>query len=85
MVIVDPPAPLGGNTLVSPKDVKDLGPPTSTYTALYYPWLSVGNPHYNPDTAAKNPDVPHSAVSIRGGHVVAHRHTPRRVEGAGRG
>lgn len=52
MVIVDPPLPVGGATLVSPKDVKDLGAPTSPYTALYYPWLNVGNPHYNPDTAA---------------------------------
>ena len=66
MVIVDPPAPVGGNTLVSPKDVKDLGPPTSPYTALYYPWLNVGNPHYNPDTAANKPKtflIPPSAFA----------------------
>ena len=66
MVIVDPPAPTGSNTLVSPKDVKDLGPPTSPYTALYYPWLSVGNPHYNPDTAANKPKtflIPPSAFA----------------------
>ena len=66
MVIVDPPTPTGGNTLVSPKDVKDLGPPTSPYTALYYPWLSVGNPHYNPDTAANKPKtflIPPSAFA----------------------
>lgn len=55
MVIVDPPEPVGGDVLVSPKDVKDLGAPTSPYTALYYPWLNVGNPHYNPDTAANKP------------------------------
>jgi phage tail sheath protein FI len=66
MVIVDPPAPVGGNTLVSPKDVKDLSAPTSPYTALYYPWLSVGNPHYNPDTAANKPKtflIPPSAFA----------------------
>ena len=55
MVIVDPPDPIGSNTLVSPKDVKDLGAPTSPYTALYYPWLQVANPHYNADTAANKP------------------------------
>lgn len=55
MVVVDPPDPVGGATLVSPKDVKDLGAPTSPYTALYYPWLEVANPHYDPDTAANKP------------------------------
>jgi len=55
MVIVDPPDPVGGATLVSPKDVKDLGAPTSPYTALYYPWLEVSNPYYDPDTAANKP------------------------------
>lgn len=66
MVIVDPPEPVGGDTLVSPKDVKDLGASTSPYTALYYPWLNVGNPHYNPDTAANKPKtflVPPSAFA----------------------
>ena len=55
MVIVDPPDPVGSDTLVTPKDVKDLGAPTSPYTALYYPWLQVSNPHYNADTAAHKP------------------------------
>lgn len=55
MVVVDPPDPVGGATLVTPKDVKDLGTPTSPYTALYYPWLEVSNPHYDPDTAANKP------------------------------
>jgi uncharacterized protein len=66
MVIVDPPDPVGGNTLVSPKDVRDLGAPTSPYTALYYPWLHVANPHYNPDTAAnkaKSFRIPPSAFA----------------------
>lgn len=55
MVIVDPPRPVGSAVLVSPKDVKDLGAPTSPYTALYYPWLEVANPFYDPDTAANKP------------------------------
>ena len=66
MVIVDPPDPVGANTLVSPKDVKDLAAPTSPYTALYYPWLQVSNPHYNPDTAANKPKtfrIPPSAFA----------------------
>jgi phage tail sheath protein FI len=55
LVIVDPPNPVGANKLETPKDVKDLGAPTSPYTALYYPWLEVANPHYDPDTAANKP------------------------------
>jgi uncharacterized protein len=55
MVIVDPQEPVGGDVLISPKDVKDLGAPTSPYTALYYPWLQVANPFYDPDTAANKP------------------------------
>lgn len=55
MVIIDPPDPVGGSKLVTPKDVKDLGAPTSPYTALYYPWMEVSNPHYDPDTAANKP------------------------------
>lgn len=66
MVIVDPPDPVGGAKLISPKDVKDLGAPTSPYTALYYPWMEVANPHYNPDTAANLPKsfrIPPSAFA----------------------
>jgi phage tail sheath protein FI len=55
LVIVDPPNPVGANKLETPKDVKDLGAPTPPYTALYYPWLEVANPHYDPDTAANKP------------------------------
>jgi len=56
MVVVDPPdTSSSANKIVTPKDVKDLGAPTSPYTALYYPWLSVSNPHYDPDTAANLP------------------------------
>lgn len=55
MVVVDPPNPVGGGALETPTDVKDLGAPTSPYTALYYPWLEVSNLHYDPDTAANLP------------------------------
>ncbi|MCP4308631.1 MAG: phage tail sheath family protein [bacterium] len=46
MVLIDPPS---GEELESENDVKALGLPTSTYTALYYPWVVTVNPHYNPD------------------------------------
>lgn len=55
MVLVDPPEPVGGARLQSPADVKTLAAPTSPYTALYYPWLDVPNPFYDPDTAANLP------------------------------
>jgi len=55
MIVVDPPNPVGSNKLETPKDVKDLGATTSPYAALYYPWLEVSNPHYDPDTAANLP------------------------------
>lgn len=66
MVVVDPPDPSASATsaIRSSKNVKDLALPTSTYCALYYPWLEVANPHYNPDTAASRPKtfrVPPSA------------------------
>jgi phage tail sheath protein FI len=46
MVVVDPPA---GDELETEKEVSDLGLPTSTYTALYYPWVKVANPFYDED------------------------------------
>jgi hypothetical protein len=67
MVIVDPPdSKVIGNRIVTPKDVKNLGAPTSPYTALYYPWLEVTNLHYDADTAANLPktfSVPPSAFA----------------------
>ena len=54
MVIVDPPE---GTELRSASDVAAFGPPTSEYTALYYPHLQVVNPHYHPE---KNNVVPSS-------------------------
>jgi phage tail sheath protein FI len=55
MVVVDPPNPVGGAKLETPNDVKSLGVETSPYAALYYPWLEVSNPHFDPDTAANKP------------------------------
>jgi len=55
MVLIDPPDPVGSKRLQTPTDIKDLGLPTSPYTALYYPWMEVANPFYNPDTAANLP------------------------------
>jgi len=51
MVVVDPPP---GNELVTEGDVATLTLPSSTYTALYYPWVSVVNPLYDPE---QNPNV----------------------------
>ena len=55
MVLVDPPDPVGSTRLRSPADIKTLAAPTSPYTALYYPWMEVANPFYDPDTAANLP------------------------------
>ncbi len=67
MVIVDPPdSSVVSSRLTTPKDVKDLGVSTSPYVALYYPWLNVANPYYDPDTAAnlpKNFEIPPSAFA----------------------
>jgi uncharacterized protein len=52
MVIVDPPA---GLRLRTAKEVKDAGFTTSNFAALYYPWVRVPNPHFDPDTAANLP------------------------------
>ena len=55
MVLIDPPDPVGASRLQTPTDIRDLGLPTSPYTVLYYPWMEVANPFYNPDTAANLP------------------------------
>ena len=49
MVILDPP---NGLKLISEGDFKPLGMPSSTYTATYYPWVEVANPHYHPEKRA---------------------------------
>lgn len=51
VLIVDPPQ---GLELDQAATVSQLGLPTSTYTALYYPWVDVANPFYDED---KNPSA----------------------------
>jgi phage tail sheath protein FI len=60
MVIVDAPR---DTKLVTPKDVKTAALPTSNFTALYYPWIKVSNPLYDPDTAANLPPTVEVAPS----------------------
>jgi len=56
MLIVDPPA----NTVFDQAaTVEAIGLPTSTYSVLYYPWVSVSNPFYNAD---KNPTAVKTVV-----------------------
>jgi phage tail sheath protein FI len=52
MVIIDPPP---GTELTTGAAVNALNLPTSNYSALYYPWLTIPNPFYNPDS---NPTAP---------------------------
>jgi phage tail sheath protein FI len=52
MVVVDPPP---GLELDQAAKVSALGLPTSTYSALYYPWVKMANPFYDRDT---NPNAP---------------------------
>jgi phage tail sheath protein FI len=52
MLIVDPPA---GTELTTAAAVDGLQLPTSNYSALYYPWIKIPNPFYNPDTNATAP------------------------------
>ncbi|MBI5936903.1 MAG: phage tail sheath subtilisin-like domain-containing protein [Betaproteobacteria bacterium] len=47
MLLVDPPP---GTELEDASDVNGLSLPTSTYSALYYPWVKVANPFYDRDT-----------------------------------
>ena len=47
MLLVDPPP---GKELSDANAVSGLSLPTSTYTALYYPWVKVANPFYDRDT-----------------------------------
>ncbi|HEV8579143.1 MAG TPA: phage tail sheath C-terminal domain-containing protein [Thermoanaerobaculia bacterium] len=54
MVIIDP-AP--GVELDSAGDVDQLALTTSTYAAMYYPWVEVSNPFFKPDNGTK-PTLP---------------------------
>ncbi|MDA5558496.1 phage tail sheath family protein [Shimia sp. MMG029] len=54
MVLVDP-SNLVGDRLETAQKVKQEGFPTSPYSALYYPHLTVGNPFYDAETNANVP------------------------------
>jgi phage tail sheath protein FI len=56
MLIVDPPME---QELLSGAQITALSLPTSTYTALYYPWAKVVNQFYD---AEENPGVPTTAL-----------------------
>jgi phage tail sheath protein FI len=49
MLIIDPAEP---KTFGTSLDFLNEGFPTSTYTATYYPWLEVANPHFHPELRA---------------------------------
>ncbi|MFL6203670.1 MAG: phage tail sheath family protein [Thermoanaerobaculia bacterium] len=63
MVIVDP-AP--GAELESANDVDQLALTTSTYAALYYPWVEMTNPFFKPDDGSK-PTIPVAPSSFAAG------------------
>jgi phage tail sheath protein FI len=52
MVVVDPEASI---ELKTQKAVKDQGFTTSSYSALYYPYVWVANPYYHPENAPNRP------------------------------
>lgn len=52
MVVIDPEP---GYELDQASKVDDLGVDTSSYAAMYYPWVKVPNPFYNRDS---NPNAP---------------------------
>lgn len=63
IVIIDPPPAL---ELTQESQVQGLSLPTSTYSVLYYPWVSVSNPLYNADTnptAARHLSIAPSAMA----------------------
>ncbi|GHE20375.1 phage tail sheath family protein [Halomonas urumqiensis] len=64
VLIVDPPR---DTELDSSTDVTNLVLPTSTYSALYYPWVTVRNPIHDPD---KNPTAP-STIHIQPSSIAA--------------
>jgi phage tail sheath protein FI len=58
MVLVDPENPeKNADQLKTPADVRSAGFTTSPYTALYYPYLTVPNPFYDPETNAGVPET----------------------------
>ena len=67
MVLIDPKNPANAaDQLVSGKNVKDAGFPSSPYSVVYYPYLTVSNPFYDAETAANKPatfDIGPSAMA----------------------
>lgn len=62
VLIIDPPS---GTEITQAVQVDQMGLPTSTYSALYYPWVKVANPLFNVDTnpsADKTIDIAPSAM-----------------------
>lgn len=47
MAIIDPPPDL---ELDQASTIKGLALPSSSYSVLYYPWVKITNPFYNPET-----------------------------------
>jgi len=64
VLIVDPP---DTPELDTPVEVTTMSLPTSTYTALYYPWVTIRNPLYDPD---RNPTAP-STINIPPSSIAA--------------
>jgi phage tail sheath protein FI len=64
VLIVDPPE---NTELTNMNDVSALGFPTSSYTALYYPWVNLFNPLYHPD---KEPNI-NKVVTIAPSSIAA--------------
>ncbi|MDY6943677.1 MAG: phage tail sheath subtilisin-like domain-containing protein [Pseudomonadota bacterium] len=56
VVIVDPPV---DEEFTTEKQVSDMRLPTSTYSALYYPWIKASNPYYSADS---NPNAPKTVL-----------------------
>lgn len=59
MVIVDPPPE---HALTTEASVNALALPTSTYSALYYPWVEVANPFFTPEPEPGAPRVPRTML-----------------------
>jgi phage tail sheath protein FI len=54
MVIIDPEP---GAELAAANDVDQLALTTSTYAALYYPWVEVSNPFFKPENGGRPPTL----------------------------
>jgi len=79
MVIIDPEP---GTELASADSVDQLALTTSTYTALYYPWVQISNPFAKPGDDSKR-TIP-VAPSAFARHVGQDRRPSRCMEGSRR-